>query len=238
MFTPSKPITPAIRGTTKPSRPRVLFGVPRSVSVLANQWALNALELLATVPAVSVSIRVDSCYVIRDMERTPILMVSIPVGDKCCGVEEDEMNFKVTTTLYQPLIHIETYGQRFCRGVSYVEGFVKFYPDTYLGIMEGDINTVFFLKTNSGDNFCAVKNIENECGFCSCSRRSYEVKPLSSPHDMGSIMTDNDKYLIVTFPRVFDIHRRTILLSCVINMQYQIEAERRRRRSSCFLVKR
>ncbi|XP_068226357.1 uncharacterized protein [Palaemon carinicauda] len=210
---------------------RVPFGIPRSTAGLANHWAHDALQLIASLPTVSVSLRADSCYIIRDLERAPIYIASMPFQDVCCGIEEDDVSFSVMTSMYEPLFRIQTFGDRFCRGVPYIEGYVKLHPDTELGMIEGDINTVFLLKTNSGDNFCSIELMENEGGVCSCSQRVYEVKPLSSPHDIGSITTDSDLYLILNFPRVFDVLRRTLLLSCVISMQYQIEADRRRSRS-------
>ncbi|XP_064113495.1 uncharacterized protein LOC135220112 [Macrobrachium nipponense] len=212
-----------------PGYSRVPDPIYSTISEPDNDWYFQGLHYLANVHKVSISQRKGNCYTVCDMIRTVLYVVKIPMEHVCCGCKEPVgpgVNFKVSTSFHHPVLDIMTYEDRFCRRVPFVEGEVKVKPDVKLGVMEGDIDHVVMLSSVSGDALCSIEL--TDIGCCSCDGRVYEVIPTTARQEAGSIFCNDEQELILTFPSVFDVPRRALLLSCAISMQYQIEEDRRR----------
>ncbi|XP_066976823.1 uncharacterized protein [Macrobrachium rosenbergii] len=213
--------------TTSHGQNGELQGAPRygRISAMPDQqkkFYFDDFQLLSHLQKVVIGCRRDGCYTVSDTKSTLLYFASLRSDTNCCGCEVPKgpgIAFKMFTSSKEPILVIQTYEQAVCCSANDFEGDVKILPDLTLGTMAGSIARGFELKSLSSDRICTINAIYD--GFCLWDR-FYEIVPVTSPHDIGTILVNNGR-LLVTFPRVLDVPRRAFVLACIISMKYQLE---------------
>nr|XP_045606798.1 uncharacterized protein LOC123763617 [Procambarus clarkii]XP_045606799.1 uncharacterized protein LOC123763617 [Procambarus clarkii]XP_045606800.1 uncharacterized protein LOC123763617 [Procambarus clarkii]XP_045606801.1 uncharacterized protein LOC123763617 [Procambarus clarkii] len=213
--------------STVPSAPPLSYPGSPSVATIPNNYVVqrSGLDLIASLHQVCLSSRQGDSYVFTDITRSLLYTATIATEVRCwcCAAPTGPgITFNLTSRNGHHALVVQRLAKHSCCSSTETNVTVCIPPDVTLGTVDGmELHCV--ICNSSGDVLC---DVEQEEVCCSCTALPYQVTPNGYPHDKGSIAHSRDG-LLITFPAVFDLPTRTLLLCCALNLQYGKELQRR-----------